>query len=219
MSAQFVNIDRDTPMLLPPDLRDRIPEDSMVHFIVEAVEGLDIQHFKVNDRWTGSAQYPPRMLLSLLIYCYATGRFSSRVIQQAGWYDVAVRYICGGDRHPDHDTICAFRTGNREAFKEAFGEVLLLAKEMGYLTPLDTGLSLPEELKWREDRKAALARARKIIEERYKEIREQKRKDQFLMRSLENVAIEWDLVMLAYNFKRLHRLEQTRLQSAPLFVG
>lgn len=200
----------------------------MVHFILETVESLDIQTFAVNERGSGCPQYPPAMMLSLLIYCYATGRFSSRMIEEASWYDVAVRYICGGDTHPDHDTICAFRTRNREAFKEAFVKVLLIAQELGYLkkvgsvavdgtkikanaskhaavsykraeemlrqleleieqltrkaeeadsTPLDTGLRLPEEIKRREDRKAALAGARKVIEERYEEVRTQKQQE------------------------------------------
>jgi transposase len=228
MSAQFVMIDRETPMLLPPDLRDWIPEESMVHFVVDAVDALDIQKFSVNQRGSGCAQYPPAMMLSLLIYCYATGRFSSRVIEEASWYDVAVRYICGGDKHPDHDTICAFRTRNRDAFKEAFVKVLMLAQELGHLkkvgsvavdgtkimanaskhaavsykraaemiqqleleieqltrkaeeadsVPLDTGLSLPEEIRRREDRKASLQRARKVIEERYEEVRKQKQQE------------------------------------------
>jgi len=120
-------------MLLPPDLRDWVPEDSMVHFIIDAVDSLEIQGFIVNERGSGSPQYPPSMMLALLVYSYATGRFSSREIEQATYYDVAIRYLCGGDKHPDHDTICSFRTRNREAFKEAFVKVLLLAQEMGHL--------------------------------------------------------------------------------------
>lgn len=75
MAAKFVILDRDTPMMLPPDLRDWISEDSMVHFIVDAVEALEIKGFGINERGSGSAQYPPQMMLSLLIYCYATKRF------------------------------------------------------------------------------------------------------------------------------------------------
>ena len=133
MSAHFVNIDRETPMLFPPDLKEWLPENSMVYFIVDAVEQLDIKKFSINERGTGSDQYPPSMMLSLLIYCYATGRFSSREIERATYNDVAVRYICGGDKHPDHDTICTFRVTNRAAFKEAFVKILLLAKELKIL--------------------------------------------------------------------------------------
>ena len=133
MSANFVNIDRDTPMFFPPDLRDWIPGNHIVHFIIDAVETLDLKNFSVNKRGSGSAQYPPEMMLTLLIYCYATGRFSSREIEQATFFDVAVRYICGGDKHPDHDTINNFRAKNRRAFQESFVKVLMLAGEIGNL--------------------------------------------------------------------------------------
>ena len=133
MGATFVTVDRETLMLLPPDLREWVPEDHMVHFIIDAVESLDIQGFSVNDRGSGSPQYPPSMMLALLVYSYATGRFSSREIEQSTYCDVAIRYLCGGDNHPDHDTICDFRTRNRAAFKEAFVKVLLFAQEMGHL--------------------------------------------------------------------------------------
>jgi transposase len=63
------------------------------------------------------------MMLALLIYCYATGRFGSRTIEAASYSDVAVRYLCV-NHHPDHDSICTFRTANKQAFKAAFVSVL-----------------------------------------------------------------------------------------------
>ena len=132
MPARFKNIDRNTPLLLPPDLRDWVPEDDMVHFVIGAVDQLPLSSFKVNRRGTGSEQFPPGMMLALLIYCYANGTFSSRRIERATYRDVAVRYLCG-NTHPDHSTICAFRTDNKEAIAEAFLHVLNLAREMGVL--------------------------------------------------------------------------------------
>lgn len=130
MGERFVNVDRDTPMLLPVDLRDWVPSDDMVHFVLGAVEAMPIPTLKVNRRGSGSAQYPPQMMLALLIYCYSQGVFSSRKIESAPYRDLAVRYL-SGDTHPDHDTICTFRRENREAFTEAFVKVLDLAREMG----------------------------------------------------------------------------------------
>ena len=129
MAARLKNLDRNTPMLLPPDLRDWIPENHIVHFLIDAVDRLPADYFSTNQHGTGDEQYPPRMMLVLLIFCYATGRFSSRVIENATREDIVVRYICGGDLHPDHDTICAFRRKNRELFEKAFVEVLLMAQE------------------------------------------------------------------------------------------
>lgn len=133
MSTRLVTVDRDTPMLLPPDLRDWLPQGHLVHFIVDAVAALPLQGFQVNVRGTGSEQYPPAMMLSLLIYCYATGRMGSRQIEAATHTDVAVRYICGGDLHPDHDTICTFRRQNGALFSESFVKVLAYAQELGVL--------------------------------------------------------------------------------------
>ena len=59
MPARLKNIDRKTPLLLPPDLRDWVPEDDMVHFVIGAVEQLPLSSFKVNRRGTGSKQFPP----------------------------------------------------------------------------------------------------------------------------------------------------------------
>ena len=129
MSARFVNLDRQTPMLLPCDLRDWVPADHIVHFILDAVEQLPLNHFHVNHRGTGSEQYPPGMMLALLIYCYATGRFGSRTLEAATHSDVAVRYLCA-NTHPDHDSICAFRAANEAAFRAAFVSVLQLAQHL-----------------------------------------------------------------------------------------
>jgi transposase len=75
MSERFVNIDRETPMLFPVDMRDWLPEDHLVHFAIEAIEQIGVAGFKANRRGSGSEQYPPEMMLALLVYSYVTGRF------------------------------------------------------------------------------------------------------------------------------------------------
>jgi transposase len=220
MSARLVNIDRKTPMLFPVDMRNWLPENHLVHFVVEAVELLNISSFRINGSGSGDRQYPPSMMLALLIYCYATGTFSSRRIEAATYTDVAVKYICGGHAHPDHSVISTFRKDNKAAFEEAFKQILLMAREMGHLkkvggisvdgtkihanaskhsavsygyatkmieeieaeikeltakaeaadsTPLADGLTIPKELGRREERKAKLEEAKKVMEERYEE--------------------------------------------------
>ncbi len=119
-------------MLLPEDMRDWVREDDLVHFVIEAVEKMDLRGFRVNVRGTGDAQYPPAMMLSLLIYCYANGIFSSGRIEAATWRDVAVRYLCA-NTHPDHDTICRFRRENFAAVADCFLKALALAREMKLL--------------------------------------------------------------------------------------
>jgi len=129
MAARFINLDRQTPMFLPCDLREWVPQGHIVHFILEAVEQIPTGQFRVNHRGSGSEQYPPAMMLALLIYSYATGRFGSRTIEAATYSDVAVRYLCA-NHHPDHDSICTFRTANEAAFRAAFTTVLQLAQQL-----------------------------------------------------------------------------------------
>ena len=129
MAARFVNVDRQTPLFLPCDLREWLPADHLVHLILDAVEQIPTGHFHVNHRGTGSEQYPPTMMLALLIYCYATGRFGSRTIEAATHSDVAVRFLCA-NLHPDHDSICTFRRENKAAFEAAFVTVLQLAHQL-----------------------------------------------------------------------------------------
>jgi transposase len=132
MSSRFVNIDRETPMLLPPDLRDWVQQDDLAHLLVDALALLDLGCAAVNARGTGSEQYPPAMMLGLLIYCYANGIFSSRQIERATYQHLSVRYLAA-NTHPDHDTIAKFRRDNGALLRSAFVQLLQLARQAGLL--------------------------------------------------------------------------------------
>ena len=129
MARRLVSIDRDTPMLMPPAIQDWVADDDMARFVVEAAGALGEESCSFNWRGSGSEQYPPHMMLALLIYCYANGVFSSRKIERATHRDVAVRFIAG-DTHPDHDTISTFRRENRPLFQACFVKVLEVAAAM-----------------------------------------------------------------------------------------
>jgi transposase len=124
--ARFVSIDRDTPMLLPRDLRDWVPPGHLVHFLIDAIESIDTASAQINHRGTGHEQYPPAMLLALLVYSYCSGTFSSRQIEASTHSDVAVRFLCA-NTHPDHDTLCTFRRKNSALLQHAFAQILELA--------------------------------------------------------------------------------------------
>src|SRR6478735_7748510 len=123
------NVDRDTPLLLPIDLRDWVHDDDLAHFILEVIAGVDLSRARLNVRGTGDEQYPPGMMLAVLIYCYAHGIFGSRVIELQTYRHLSVRYLAG-NLHPDHDTICKFRRENVELLKDAFREVLQVASTL-----------------------------------------------------------------------------------------
>lgn len=128
----YAPFDRDQPFLLPPDLKDWLPEDDVAHFIVAAVDRVRVDAFRTNPGCGGKPQYHPRLMLALVIYSYANGVFSSRRIERATWRDIGARFIAA-NTHPDHDTIATFRRVNRVGFEAAFLQVLLLARESGLL--------------------------------------------------------------------------------------
>lgn len=130
MARKLVNVDRATPLLLPVDMREWVEAGDVVHLVIDAVEGMDLRPAAINERGTGSEQYPPSMLLMLLIYCYSQAIYSSRRIERATHTHVAVRFLTG-DTHPDHDTIASFRRRNEALLQAAFVEVLQLACRLG----------------------------------------------------------------------------------------
>ena len=130
--ARFICDDRSQSFLLPPDLRDWLPQNDMAHFVLAACERVGIDAFRVGAGIEGRPQYHPRMMLALLVYCYANGILSSRKIERASYRDIGVRFVAA-NLQPDHDTIARFRRDNLVAFEAAFVQVLMLAKETGLL--------------------------------------------------------------------------------------
>src|SRR5664280_2976575 len=80
----------------------------------------------------GSPPYPPKMMLALLFYCYATGIFTSRKIEQATYELIPVLFIAGGT-HPDHDSINTFRRRFLSELSDLFVKLLQIAHGMGIL--------------------------------------------------------------------------------------
>jgi len=124
----FHPIDRSTDYLLPPSVQEWLPEAHLARYVVDVVEGLDLTELERAYAGRGSTAYHPALLLSLLIYGYATGTFSSRKIERATYDSLAFRYIAC-NRHPDHDTLATFRRRFGNEFQSAFVQVLQIARE------------------------------------------------------------------------------------------
>lgn len=135
MPAHFKSYDRDQPLMFSSALGDLIPQDHQVRFFIEVIESLNIplNRFHVNYRGNGEAQYPPVMMLTLLIYCFANRIFSYRDIERATYDVLPVRYITG-NLHPDFRTIAYFRERNLEVFSEVFLDIVHLARTSGLVT-------------------------------------------------------------------------------------
>jgi transposase len=96
--------------------------------VVDVVEGLDLSKLECAYAGRGSDAYHPAMLLSLLIYGYATGTCSSRKIERATYDSLAFRYIAC-HLHPDHATLASFRQRFGKQFESAFVQVRQVARE------------------------------------------------------------------------------------------
>jgi transposase len=132
MAQNFVACDRGQELLLPPSLRDWLPEGHLAWFVIEAVAQLDLSPFYVAYRIDGHGRpaHDPAMMVALLLYGYAIGERSSRRLERRCVEDVATRVICA-NQTPDHTTIARFRQRHEAALGELFGEVLALCAEAG----------------------------------------------------------------------------------------
>jgi len=132
MAYNFKMVDRETDYLLPPSMRDWLPEEHLAWFIIEAMEAMDISGFYrgYNVDGCGQSAYDPKAMVGLFLYSYCIGERSSRVIENCCKVDVAFRVLMG-NMQPDHATICRFRAEHAEALRRLFIEVLRLCREGG----------------------------------------------------------------------------------------
>ena len=134
MGQLFHPYEPDQALLLPPSLRDWLPDDHPAHFISDTVDELDLSAFlrKYEEREDGRGQlaYHPGLMLKVLIYAYSIGLFSSRRIAAAIEEQVALRYLTAGN-FPSHRTIARFRLDHLADFQTLFVEVVRIAQASG----------------------------------------------------------------------------------------
>lgn len=132
MSRKFKHADYETTLNTPIRLGEALPANHLARFVVDVVAQLDLGPIYARYKQVGGVAIAPYVLLSLLFYGYATGKFSSRKIEKATYEDLGYRYVAGG-LHPDHDTIAHFRKTFLPELYGLFVEILLLAKLAGIL--------------------------------------------------------------------------------------
>jgi transposase len=116
MAYTFLCGDRDQPFLLPPDLRDWLPQEHLAWFVGDVVDQLDLKPFyrAHRDDGHGHPAYDPKLLLAVLLYAYCMGVRSSRQIERRCTEDVAFR-VLAANQTPDHVTIARFRVRHEQA--------------------------------------------------------------------------------------------------------
>src|SRR5579872_7322520 len=119
-------------LLLPPSLRDWLPENHLVYFVSDVVDQLDLSaiHAVYEKENRGQPPYDPRLMTKLLVYGYCTGVFSSRRIQKRLQEDIPFKVLAAGNE-PDFRTISDFRKIHIAAVQSLFEQVLEMALESG----------------------------------------------------------------------------------------
>src|SRR5919197_293861 len=132
MGQRFVACDREQSFLMPPDVREWLPPRHLAWFVIDAVAEMDLDAFYAAYRADGRSRppYDPAMMVVLLLYAYARGIRSSRVIERACEEDVAFRVLAAQQR-PDRATIARLVVRHQEAIAGLFGEVLTLCARSG----------------------------------------------------------------------------------------
>lgn len=155
----------DQGFLLPPSVKDWLPEDHLAWFVIDAVEQLDIDSLLDKYRISGKGElaYPPRVMLALLVYGYCTGTFSSRKIAAQIEDSVAFRVISSGLR-PSYRTICRFREEHLDEFQRLFVQVVQLAQESG-LVKMGTIAIDGSKVKANASKHKAMSYERMLVEE------------------------------------------------------
>jgi transposase len=122
----------DQSLLFPPSPRDWLPEGHLAFFIADTVAALDLHAFYASYAGDGRRNQPfdPQMMVTVLLYAYATGTFSSRRIARKLEEDVAYRLLAA-ENFPAHRTLCEFRQRHLAAFGELFVQVVRIAREAG----------------------------------------------------------------------------------------
>lgn len=118
--------------LLPPDMRDWLPEGHLAWFIKDAIALFDLRAFYKDYRadGVGNTAYHPQMMLAVLVYAYCNGVLSSRKIAMLCEESVPYR-VLSCDRQPEFNAIARFRKRHLKAFQALFVEVLRLCAEAG----------------------------------------------------------------------------------------
>src|ERR1700684_4099591 len=147
MAQNFICCDRDLLFLLPPDVRDWLPDGHLAWFVLDAVAGMDLSGFYGAYRVDGVGRraYDPSAMVALILYGYARGVRSARAIERACVEDVAFKTIAMLEC-PDHATIARFLERHEEALAELFGQVLGLCAQAGLVRP---GWSRSMGRRWR----------------------------------------------------------------------
>jgi len=122
----------DEELLLPPSLRDWLPENHLAYFVSDVADNLDLSGMDAvyGNEKRGQPPYDPLMMTKVLLYGYCVGVFSSRRIERRLVEDIAFRVLAAGNQ-PNFRTVSDFRKIHLGTLEGLFEQVLKIALEAG----------------------------------------------------------------------------------------
>ena len=87
-----------------------IAADDPVRLVSAVVERMDIEKIERSYSQDGRNEYPPRILLKVMIYAYMRLIYSSREMERACRENICFMYLLEDNPAPDHNTIARFRS-------------------------------------------------------------------------------------------------------------
>ncbi|MBO7699545.1 MAG: transposase, partial [Eubacteriaceae bacterium] len=94
---------------LPLDIEIIIPKNDPVRLLDAVISSLDLSCLFSTYERIGRIQYPPSILLKVLVYAYSKHIYSSRDIETACRENINFMFLLQNNPPPDHNTIARFR--------------------------------------------------------------------------------------------------------------
>jgi len=227
MGGRFIESDRDQMYLMPPSLREWLPEDDLAWFMLDAVEQMDLSAFYegMSEDGAGRPGYEPRLMVTLLLYSYCLGERSSRRIERLCRRDVGYRVIAANLAAAGEERLMEKAAADAGYFSAKNlsddppeGPELFIATTKDWKrrkamrdAPPPRG-RIPRRLSLRErmERELLTLRGRAIYRKRsrtvepvFGQIKDARRADRFLLRRIAGASLEWKLLCLTHNLLKL----------------
>jgi len=136
---KFKEYNQNQSMLLPPDIREWIPDDHICFVINDVVDNLDIGRVEKTYSDSGCRAYNPRMLIKIIFLSYAKGIRSSRRIEELAKENTAYRYL-SASQCPDHGTINLFRKKHLTDLENMFARIVMMCGGLNMMNPEDISI-------------------------------------------------------------------------------
>lgn len=130
----FKNYQQKQSFLLPPSFSDFLGESHEAVILGEFIQELNTSDLEqsYHNQNGGSSAYHPVMLLSILIYGYMNGIFSSRELAKQLKQNLAFMYLAGNTK-PDFRTLSRFRKEKGQYLESIFNAVVRRAQDLGLI--------------------------------------------------------------------------------------